>query len=160
MIRKPKGFTLIEIMITVAIVAILAAVAMPSYTSYVQRGNRADARNTLLAAAQRMEQNYNLSGRYDQLQNGTAVNDAMLTTWGLDRSPASGAKLYTIAFDTATPTRVDYVLMATPVAGTAQADDTCGVLRLTERNLKAAMGENPNTAGVARNTNTANCWNR
>lgn len=160
MVHKLKGFTLIEVMITIAIVAMLAAVALPSYRSYVQRSNRTDARNTLLAAAQRMEQNYNLSGRYDQLQNGTAVNDAMLTTWGLDRSPVSGAKLYTIAFDTATPTQVAYVLVATPVAGTAQADDTCGVLRLTERNLKAAMGENPNTAGVARNTNTANCWNR
>lgn len=160
MMHKLKGFTLIEIMIAVTIVAILAAVAVPSYTGYVQRSNRADARNTLLAAAQRMEQNYNLSGRYDQLQNGNAVNTALLTTWGLNRSPASGTQLYTIAFDAATPTQTAYVLVATPVTGTAQANDTCGVLRLTERNLKAAMGENPNTAGVARNANTAECWNR
>lgn len=160
MIRKPKGFTLIEIMITVAIVAILAAVAMPSYTSYVQRGNRADARNTLLAAAQRMEQNYNLAGRYDTLQDGTtAVNTAMLTTWGLNRSPSSGTQLYTISFNVA-PDRTSYVLAATPVTGTVQANDTCGELRLTERSLKAAKGENPNTAGIARNANTAECWNK
>lgn len=160
MIRKSKGFTLIEIMISIAIVAMLAAVALPSYRSYIQRSNRADARNTLLAAAQRMEQNYNLSGRYDQLQNGTAVNTAMLTTWGLNRSPASGTQLYTISFGTGWPTQIGYVLEATPVTGSVQASDTCGVLRLTERNLKAAMGENPNTTGVARNAHTAECWNK
>lgn len=160
MMYQSKGFTLIEVMITVAIIAMLAAVAMPSYTSYVQRGNRADARNTLLAAAQRMEQNYNLAGRYDFLQDGTtAVNTAMLTTWGLNKSPSSGTQLYTISFSTA-PSQTAYILAATPVTGTAQENDTCGILRLNERNLKAAKGEDPNTAGVSRNANTLACWNK
>ncbi len=153
-----KGFTLIELMITVAVVGILAAVALPSYTSYVRRANRADARNTLLAAAQRMEQNYTLAGRYDLLQDGTtAVDTAMLTTWGLNASPSSGTALYTITFSTA-PSQTAYVLAATPVTGGVQAADECGVLRLTERNLKSANGENPNTAGIARNANTQKCW--
>lgn len=52
------GFTLIEVMITVAIVAILAAVALPSYRDYVIRGRLVDATNTLSATRARMEQFY------------------------------------------------------------------------------------------------------
>ena len=53
-----NGFTLIELMITVAIVGILAAIALPSYLSYVQRGDRAAARAGLLEAQQFMERYY------------------------------------------------------------------------------------------------------
>lgn len=156
--NSSRGFTLIELMITVAIVGILSAVALPSYTRYVQRANRADARTALLAAAQRMEQNYTLAGRYDTLQDGsTAVNTATLTTWKLNQSPSAGTALYTISFSTA-PSQTGYVLAATPTG--SQASDTCGVLRFTERNLKAAKGENPNTAGISRNANTVECWNK
>jgi prepilin-type N-terminal cleavage/methylation domain-containing protein len=52
------GFTLIEVMITVAIVAILAAVAVPSYRDYVLRGRLVDATNALSATRARMEQFY------------------------------------------------------------------------------------------------------
>ena len=158
MSHKSRGFTLIELMITIAIVGILAAVALPSYTKYVQRANRADARSTLLAAAQRMEQNYTLAGRYDKLQDGTTdVNTASLTTWGLHQSPPSGTALYTISFSTA-PSQTGYVLAATPTG--SQASDACGILRFSERNLKAAKGEDPNTAGISRNANTVECWSK
>lgn len=52
---KNKGFTLIELMIAVAVVAILAAIAMPSYQGYVQRSARANAQSDLMTAASRME---------------------------------------------------------------------------------------------------------
>ena len=47
-----KGFTLIEVMIVVAIVGILAAIALPSYNEYIRRGHRAEARAALLQGAQ------------------------------------------------------------------------------------------------------------
>ena len=53
--RRPLGFTLIELMIVLAIVGILSAIAFPSYTKYVAKGKRAEARAALLESAQYME---------------------------------------------------------------------------------------------------------
>ena len=62
--RGTRGFTLIEVMITVAIVAILAAVAVPQYTRYIQRGNLVEATNALAEYRVRMEQFYQDNGSY------------------------------------------------------------------------------------------------
>ena len=56
--QRQGGFTLIELMITVAIIGILAAVAYPAYTEQVAKGRRADARVRLVAAQQWMERYY------------------------------------------------------------------------------------------------------
>ena len=67
MLSMPKsqtGFTLIEVMIVVAIVAILSAVALPSYSEYIRRGHRAEARASLLQAQQYMERAATATGLY------------------------------------------------------------------------------------------------
>ena len=58
------GFTLIELMITVAVIAILSAVAYPSYTSYVAKGRRAECRSGLLQVAQQQERYYSQFNSY------------------------------------------------------------------------------------------------
>lgn len=61
---RQRGFTLIELMIVVAVVGILSAIALPSYQSYVERSRRADGRAALLRAAQWMERAASVRGQY------------------------------------------------------------------------------------------------
>jgi type IV pilus assembly protein PilE len=71
-----RGFTLVELMITIAIVAILSAVAVPSYTAYIQRSRVPTALDNLSALATRMEQRYQDTGNY---ANGLACGVALPT---------------------------------------------------------------------------------
>jgi len=105
---KTGGFTLIELMITVAVVAIMAAIAYPSYTEYVARARRAEAQSRLLDAAAWMERNFALRNQYTVLTN-TALANA-----GFGQSPSSGTAYYTIGFDASTPsTATTFKLTAT-----------------------------------------------
>lgn len=146
-----RGFTLIELMITIAIIALLSAIALPSYNQYVFRSHRAEARNTLLAVAQRLEQNYTLASTYAATQGGTAIDDATIASWGLSQIPLSGATRYTVTFQ-APPTQTSFTLIASPAG--SQVNDTCGILVLDNRNLKGAAGQNN------RNQITRDCWDR
>ena len=61
---RPRGFTLIELMVTVAVVAILASIALPSYSAYLQRSRVPAALDGLSSYATRMEQRYQDVGNY------------------------------------------------------------------------------------------------
>ncbi|RZA07773.1 MAG: prepilin-type N-terminal cleavage/methylation domain-containing protein, partial [Moraxellaceae bacterium] len=62
--RKDSGFTLIEVMVTVAIVAILAAIAIPNYSQYVQKTRRTDAQEKLLDMAAQQERWFFTKNQY------------------------------------------------------------------------------------------------
>jgi type IV pilus assembly protein PilE len=150
---RNRGFTLIEVMITVAIVAMLAAIALPSYNEYVRRGHRAEAKNTLQAIAQRLEQNYTLSGSYALTQGAVAINNASIAAWGMDSTPTTGGIRYNMTFGAGEPTTTTFVLQATPAG--SQVGDTCGVLMMDHRNLKGAGGVLNNRVQLTRD-----CWDR
>jgi type IV pilus assembly protein PilE len=62
--KRYKGFTLVEILIVVAIIGVLAAIAFPSYAEYIKRGKRAECRASMLQAAQQMEKFYSNNNEY------------------------------------------------------------------------------------------------
>jgi type IV pilus assembly protein PilE len=81
---RPHGFTLIELMIAVAIVAILAMVAVPSYSAYIMRGHLADATSGLAAMRAQMERHYQDNRSYATVGTFTTpcAADASTRTFG------------------------------------------------------------------------------
>jgi len=142
------GFTLIEMMIVIAILGILAAVAYPAYTQHVQRSRRAQAQSALLEAAQYMQRFYAANNRYDRDLAGTDLDDLPAS---LNRSPkdGEGAQAYSITISAKTAT--SYTLSATPTAGGPMASDRCGTLTLTSLGVKGVTGA---STGVT----AAECW--
>ena len=137
-----RGFTLLALMFVVAVVGILSAIAMPSYTEYIRRGHRADAKAGLLQAQQWLERAATATGNYP----GSL---APSLTWSTDNS-----KRYLISY-TATTTAdgnvTGYTLTATRRG--AQTGDRCGNFTLTHTGAQ-------NIAAAAAGVTKAECWGK
>lgn len=131
--RKLFGFSLIELMVTVVIVAILAAVAVPAYTGYVQRANRSAAQQFMMEVSSRAEE-YRLDARQYPTAIGTGTGE-------LDVSVPSGVSDYynvsLSANNTATPPT--YTVTAAPKAGTMQEGES--TLTLNSAGVKTPSDE-------------------
>jgi type IV pilus assembly protein PilE len=127
---KVRGFTLIEVVIAMTIVAILTAFALPQYSEYVTRSRRIDARTTLLLATQWME-------RFRAENRGVYTGAALPA--GLNVSPQVGPPMYDLAATDVTATT--WTLTATPRAGSPMAADECGAFTVATDGQRTAAGQ-------------------
>jgi type IV pilus assembly protein PilE len=132
---RSRGFTLIEVMIAVVIIAVLAGIAYPSYNNHVTKTRRAAAAGCLLENAQLLERYFTTNLTYV----GAAVNQC---GGNIDAH-------YQIGFDGAAVAR-SYAIRAVPLGQQLARDTKCGTLGLTSTGLRSATGSASATP--------AQCW--
>jgi type IV pilus assembly protein PilE len=172
--RRGRGLTLIEVLIAVAIVAVLTAIAVPMYSQYLVRGQRAAAKTALLQMSQAMERYYTACGTYATTTTGPCAGTISSTvvyplstfvsgsTGCNAMSPASGGATYCLSaapLPAVSPT--SYTLQAVPCgdggsgcpAGTSNlsfTDPACDVLMIDNTGLKSV--------GTAATSPASQCW--
>lgn len=121
-VQQKNGFTLIELMMVIAIVGILAAVAMPSYVEYTKRAKRSSAYSELSAFSARIEKDRIKNGKYP------ATDASGFKSYKLD----SG--YYTFAISA----RADHTFTISATALNSSLDSKCAVLSLSNTGVKSA----------------------
>jgi type IV pilus assembly protein PilE len=140
-LARRRGFTLVEAMIVVAMIAILAAIALPTYQSSVRKARRSEARSTLVTTAQLME-------RYSTEHAGSGYSTATLSTVAgptVVAKPASENGYYLIRLSNLGA--ATFTLSAVPQAG--QVADECATYTLDERGVRGLSGTTKTVA---------DCW--
>jgi len=140
---QQNGFTLIELMVTVAIVGILAGIAYPSYQDSVMKSRRADAKGALLGFANAMERHFTETNSY--LGAGTTNGNTGIPTVFSAVSPVDGGTAYyNLTINAATAG--SYTLNAAPTG--AQTNEKCGTLSLTQTGAR----------GISTAIPVTDCW--
>ena len=150
--RGVLGFTLIELMITIAVIAILASIAMPIFRDQIQKARRSDAKQALLEVANRQELFFSNCNTYVTNTAGLTRAGGCCTagTCGLGLadtlSPEGGFYTISVAGNS-----TSFTVTATRINTLSQVDDKCGDFTLTETGVRGVVN---NTAGW----NAQRCW--
>jgi type IV pilus assembly protein PilE len=151
LLRQNKGFTLIELMVVVALVGVIFSVAVPSYREYAMRTKRAAATGDLMELSHIMERRFTALGRYDD-EEDPGTFDLPYTASPRDDSHVA----YNISFDALDS--VSYIMQATPADG--QADDTkCGIVSISHSGIKCVLdGAHCSDGDADDRSAVAQCW--
>lgn len=150
-LATPRGFTLIELMIVLAVLGLLGAIALPSYTSHMAKAHRAEARGQLMQIAQFMQRFYAANDNFKADRAGNAVLGQVPPA--LRHAPAQGQALYDLSIPEAS--ELTFTLHMAPVANGKMATDECGTFTLTSTGIKGVtLGTKPGDS-----TLRDKCWN-
>jgi len=142
-----RAFTLLELMIALAIVAVMAAFALPVYHRQIARSYRADAAAAVYRAAQFVE-----TQRQMPDANAAAGAGATALPAGMNQAPQSGAAVYTLQVLPEDEAHGGYAIEASPVDTGPMHDDPCGVFMLD------ATGQRSNSSGNGAAPDANECW--
>lgn len=137
---REKAFTLIEVLVVVALVAILSALAYSSYAGSVRKAHRGDAQSALTGLASAMQRYYTeqTPSTYVGAAQGTTPAAPSSTVFPA-QSPLDGAKKsYNLRIQSASASAFE--LRAVPISGSVQAGDKCGSLTLTSTGQRGITG--------------------
>ncbi len=139
-----RGMTLIELMVVVAIIAIVFAFAFPSYDRYIVRTKRAVGQNVLVQVADRQQQFFMDNKRYaaDLTDLGYAADPIVVDDNGSTTVAADPDAVYSITLANVTVTT--YTATAAPLGQQLSRDTDCGSLSITQAGAKAATGAGDN----------------
>ena len=143
--NKYKGFTLLELMITVVIVGIIASFALPTYSQYVLRSRRVEARQALQDIAQRID--------------GKTLTDSTLAAWGMAVVPSAQNPHYELSFVADSINEGGYMLRAKAVGPQAR-DANCLNFFYDQSGVKMASKSEALPSNRSRDSLSIECWSR
>lgn len=141
--KRTAGFSLIELMFVVAVIAVIMAIAIPSYSRYVVKGKRAEGRGAVLQAAQRMERYFTVNNTYTSTISAAGIGQYS----GQDNSAANSAYAISVS-PGAAGIATSFIIRATP-QGTF-SDPECGIFTYDQNGTKGMES--------ATETSVAKCW--